>query len=306
MAVAEPPSDGIVAVVGWAQETNRRLVSSWTELGIRATLLSPFEAAARLRPCDVAIGRLDVLETLDGVQPGIEVLDVLEARGIRVVNGKAALLNAHDKLRTARVLESTGLPHPPTTHVRSSSDALRLELPLVVKPRFGSWGHDVLRCETPAEVTAVFDRLRSRPWFRRQGAIAQPLIPSPGFDLRVVVANRRVVGAARRVARPGEWRTNVALGAIRRRADLTRCARRVATAAAALVVGDGLVGVDLMPVAGGYVVLELNGAAEFDRSYDIDGANVFAAAASALHLDDEFGSAARGGDRSRRGSGTRA
>jgi hypothetical protein len=53
---------------------------------------------------------------------------------------------------------------------------------------------------------------------------------------------------------------------------------------AAAVIGADLVGVDLLPAAWGYVVLELNGAVEFDRTYDLDGANVFAAAAAVLEL----------------------
>jgi RimK family alpha-L-glutamate ligase len=297
MAIVRRCREGIVAVVGWPQETNERLAREWAGLGIRATLLSPPEAGVLLRPSDVAVGRLDVLGTLDGVQPGIDVLDELDARGTRVVNGRSALLDAHDKLRTARLLESAGLPHPATAHARSVDDVLGLGLPLVVKPRFGSWGSDVVRCTTIGELAATFDRFASRPWFRRHGALVQSLIPSPGFDLRVVVANLCVVGAIERVARPGEWRTNVALGGTRRAVDLPESARELATAAAALVAGESLVGVDLLPVEGGYVVLELNGAVEFDRTYDLDGSNVFAAAARALRLDD--GNLTASGDRGR-------
>ena len=61
-----------------------------------------------------------------------------------------------------------------------------------------------------------------------------------------------------------------------------RC-RRLAIAAAAAVGGD-FVGVDLLPVEDGYVVIEINGAVEFDRRYDLDGRDVYTEVANALAL----------------------
>jgi len=86
-------------------------------------MLSPADARQVLRRHDVAIGRFDVHETLDGVQPGLEVLTELQREGIRVINGLDALLNAHDKLRTTHLLVHAGLPHPRTLHVSSPQEA---------------------------------------------------------------------------------------------------------------------------------------------------------------------------------------
>jgi RimK family alpha-L-glutamate ligase len=289
MAAARSPvprgRDPLVAIVGWPQETNDGLARAWEDLGLAAVLLKPDEARSLLRAGDVAVGRFDVLDTLDGVQPGSEVLDELELRGVRVLNRRAALVNAHDKLRSARLLRCAHLPHPRTSHLTSVRRAAGLELPVVIKPRFGSWGVDVFRCETERDLARTLSVVSSRPWFRRHGAVAQELLPPRGYDLRVVVAGGRVVGATERVARPGEWRTNVSLGGTKRPARPAAAARSLATAAAA-IIGTDLVGVDLLPVGDGHVVLELNGAVEFDRSYDLDAANVFASAASALGLDE--------------------
>ncbi|MGH3136134.1 MAG: ATP-grasp domain-containing protein, partial [Gaiellaceae bacterium] len=181
------------------------------------------------------------------------------------------------------LLVGAGLPHPKTAHVTAPDEVAEIEPPVVVKPRFGSWGTDVFRCETRDGLVRTLAEVSSRPWFIRHGALVQELVPPSGHDLRLVVAAGRVVGATERVARPGEWRTNVALGGTRRPTRPSREACALGVRAAELIGAD-LVGVDLLPASSGYVVLELNGAVEFDRAYDIGGSNVFREAATVLGL----------------------
>jgi RimK family alpha-L-glutamate ligase len=273
-----------VAIVGWPQETNAELAAAWRELGIDAALLEPSAAGALLGPGDIAIGRLDVLRTLDGIEPGLEALEALPAAGVHVLNRADSLVATHDKRATERALALCDLPRPRTWHVEASASE-GLEPPLVLKPRFGSWGRDVFRCRNDRELARALRELQARPWFARQGAIAQELLPSCGFDLRIVVAGGAVVGAAERVARPGEWRTNVSLGGTLRPAlpSAEACDLAVAEAAA---VGADLVGIDLMPVEGGFVVIELNGAAEFDERYSPPGADVYRLTARQLELPE--------------------
>ena len=122
-------------------------------------------------------------------------------------------------------------------------------------------------CETEAELDAALEQVRDEGWYREHGAILQELVPPTGSDVRIVVAGERLVGAVRRVAAPGEWRTNVALGADRVPTDPPLAAVTLALAAARATSG-ALVGVDLLPTPdGGYVVLEVNGAVDFTAAY---------------------------------------
>jgi len=255
-----------------------RVTPTNTHLG---TVMPPAQAVARLRPGDVALGRLDVLPTLDGVEPGLWALERLRTSGIHVLNPRAALLASHDKLATAAALYGARVPHPRTVHVAPWLPVPELEAPLVLKPRFGSWGKDVVRCDDAAAIEATLDELRSRAWFRATGAIAQKLVTPRGYDLRLVVAGGRLIGAVRRVAAPFEWRTNVALGARREPVAPPDEACEIALAAAAAVGGD-LVGVDLLPAdAGTWVVLEVNGAVDFNAVY-APGIDIFGLARAAL------------------------
>ena len=96
------------------------LVQGWRELGLAAELVSGDEALRTARPDDIVIGRLDVLPSLDGVEPGLLALLLLERRGARVINSVDSLLTAHDKLRSAAILTRSRLPHPKTASFTSA------------------------------------------------------------------------------------------------------------------------------------------------------------------------------------------
>ena len=284
---------------GTANATNVALAAAWRERGIDCVLLSP--AAARERPgdFDVAVARLDVLPTLDGVEPGLLELLWLERAGLQTYNPARGLLAAHDKLRTAALLERAGLPHPPTTHLIRPAEATRLPVRVVLKPRFGSWGKDVRLCATHDDVVRCVEELPTRGWFKRHGVLAQEVIPGPGYDLRLVVARGHVVGAVERHAAPGEWRTNISLGGTRRPVEPSSRACGLATRAAA-AIGADLAGVDLLPLPSGqYVIVELNGAVDFDESY-APGYDVYGDVADALALRPPPGAGRRSGLLTRR------
>ena len=246
--------------------TNDALVAAAAGLGLQAEIVVPRRALTLLEPGDVALARLDVREELDGIERGTGELERLAAGGVDVRNPPAALVVAHDKLLTARTLRHAGLPHPHTTLLSPALPAAVPELPLVLKPRFGSWGRDVELCSTPDELDEALVRLQGKPWFREHGALAQELVEPRGWDLRVVIAGGRVVGSACRIARQGEWRTNAALGAQVEPVQLPPLARALALAAARATRLD-LVGIDLLPTGNGFVVLELNGAVDFRPMY---------------------------------------
>jgi RimK family alpha-L-glutamate ligase len=249
-------------------DTNARLAGAAAQLGFPASVLAPREALRTLEPGDLALGRIDVLETLDGMEDGETELARLADAGVDVLNAPMTLAVSHDKLLTARVLRHAGVPHPRTWHIAEGHPSPAPELPLVLKPRFGSWGRDVVRCVTPDALDKALLELSARPWFREHGVLAQELVEPRGWDLRVLVAGDRVVGCARRVAAAGEWRTNVALGAVTQPAAAPPIARKLAVAAARAVKGD-LVGVDLLPSGNGFVVVEVNGAVDFRPAYAV-------------------------------------
>jgi RimK family alpha-L-glutamate ligase len=272
------PAHGRTLIVGNPSETNLALGRALAARGFAAAIAAPLQAVDAA-PVDLVLGRVDVLPTLDGVEPGLWVLSRLEQRGSVVLNPAASLLAAHDKLATAILLARAGVAHPRTAHLLASTSPRKLAPPYVVKPRFGSWGQDVFRCESRDELQGLLAELEQRSWFRKHGALVQELLPAEGCDLRVVVAADSVVGAVARVAAPGEWRTNVALGATRM--PVSPSAGIAALAVRAVrALGLDLAGVDIvLDAQRSPVVLEVNGCVDFSDAY---GRNVFASAAAAL------------------------
>ena len=289
-SASEPSNGGAAArrvprvtVIGSPTRTTDLLVGAWLAAGIEASVLTPALALATLEAGDVALFRLDVLPTLDGVEPGFDIFPALLQRGVRVLNRPEALLAAHDKLRTAAVLSAAGLRHPHTLHVTGNRQLAQVPLPCVVKPRFGSWGMDVVLCKTRGDLDRALAEASSRPWWTRHGVIVQELIPPVGSDLRLLSAGGEIVGGAVRVAAAGEWRTNISVGGRLESADPPPEAVAEAERAAR-ALGIDLAGADLLPWDGDWVVLELNGAVDFDERYSLGGRDLHGEIARALAL----------------------
>jgi RimK family alpha-L-glutamate ligase len=279
-AVAHPHCVEFAVIAHQLSETNLELTArGWS--GADSHLFMPRDALLNLRAGDVALNRLDVTPELDGVEEGLWIISQLEAQGVRVFNRPPALLAAHDKLITARLLTAAGIPHPRTRRLHHATSLEGLALPIVAKPRFGSWGRDVELCGDRRALDDYIRRMQRRNWWR-SGGIVQELVPPRSSDLRVIVAGGQVVGGAMRIVAPGEWRTNVALGG--RPVPATPPVEACELALAATrQLGLDFAGVDLLPEEDSWVVLEVNGAVDMRPAYSL-GTDVFSAALASLEL----------------------
>ena len=212
-------------------------------------LLSPTAAIGSLEPGDAALARLDVLPTVDGIEPGIWQVGRLEAEGIRVLNGLRTLLATHDKLQTSRVLAAAGLPHP-------SHDARRRS----TRPaRARASGRRQTPLRQLGQGRAAL-RERGRVEGCARGALEKAVVPPAGRPrpgahpaARSRPAHRRRSRSDRRrdpaTHRPGRMADECgSRRAARLPTDPPQAARELALAAAAAAEGD-LVGIDLMPTA---------------------------------------------------------
>jgi [lysine-biosynthesis-protein LysW]--L-2-aminoadipate ligase len=276
--------------------TNEALLRAFARNGFAPRLVSP-DQATRLDPeRSVALGRLDVRPSLDGIEPGFFALRLAEDAGLTVLNGTRELLACHDKLSTAFRLTAAGVGHPRTALIDGDSALPCFAGPVVVKPRFGGRGEDVALCADREELVQHLRSIAARSWFARHGALVQAYVESDGRDLHLVVAAGQLVGAVERQAVSGEWRTGVAVGGLCRPITPPPEAAALALAAARAVGGD-LVGVEVLATSDGYVVLELDGAVDFSVAYSLGATDVFDLAARRLAALAMLRGLAQGGAR---------
>lgn len=182
-----------------------------------------------------------------------------QASGAVVCNKPAALEACVDKFATSWRLAAAGVATPATRVSQTARQALadfnELGGDVVVKPLFGSEGRGQLRISDPDLMwrTAItLERLQAVLYLQR-------FIPHPGWDVRVLVLGGRVLGAMRRVASSGQWRSNVAQGAAAEPWPIDEELARLSVAAAN-AVGADFAGVDLLrDERGRWLVLEVNG-----------------------------------------------
>ena len=176
--------------------------------------------------------------------PNLERAHALEQEGFRVINTPGAHRFASDKWEQAQRFKDHGVAHP-TSSLGDLTPWSSNET-LVIKPRIGDSGNGVRLarcCEVPA-VIGPNEMIQSKV------AVTE--------DFRAVVVGETIVNWSRRAPRPGEFRSNLALGARWDSADSPSGRADAEVLAACRVLGLEIAGVDLVMSPEGPMVLEVN------------------------------------------------
>jgi len=224
------------------------LIIDPVETSVELTSGRPIAAGGEPISLDAALGRIDAA-CLDA---GVRLLELM-AGALPVLNGARAFRLGRDKRLMTHALAQAGVPHPRTWLV-SPRDlprmAPRLPYPLVVKPPLGSSGRGVLRVTSPRALIALAKE-------RKEPMYLQAFCRGIQEELRLLVLDGQLIGAARRTPRRGEWRANLALGGRFEKAAVGAEEERAGLLAAE-AVGADFAGVDLARGPHGPIVLEVN------------------------------------------------
>jgi ribosomal protein S6--L-glutamate ligase len=210
----------------------------------------------------------EILEDIDAVIPrigasvtfyGTAVVRQFEMMKIFTAIESQALMRSRDKLRSLQVLARAGLGLPKTVFANYTRNADEIitkagGAPLVIKVLEGTQGLGVVLAETNQAASSVieaFNGLQAR-------VIVQEFIKEAGgADIRAFVVDGVVVGAMKRQAKDGEFRSNLHRGGSAALIELTDEEENAALKAAKSL-GLGIAGVDMLQSSKGPLILEVN------------------------------------------------
>lgn len=214
---------------------------------------------------------------------------MLENAGLRLFNSAAAVETCDDKLSTYLTLGDCGLRlansiPAPLCYTKDATPnpvflenvAKNLGFPLVAKKSFGSFGAGVRLVHGMPELMKT-----ETEWLHEPHFYQQYVQTSCGKDYRIIVIGGKAVGCMERIAKGGEFRSNIELGGVGQKADPDKRYWRAAELAAK-TLGLDYCGVDLLQTEDGPVLCEVNSNAFFDGFEKVTGLDV--AALYARHI----------------------
>ena len=196
---------------------------------------------------------------------GILVVNHLETMGVPVLNSGRAIARSRDKLRGLQLLAEGGIDVPRTVMAMRGAVVVHLceqvgGLPCIIKLLRGTQGVGVMIANTIAEAETILKTF----WGLGHDVCLQEFVKeSKGRDVRALVVGDQVVGAMRRKAKRGEFRSNLHRGGQGKAVRLDKA--YVATAVrAAQLIGLEICGVDMLEGVNGPKVMELNSSPGFE------------------------------------------
>lgn len=209
----------------------------------------------RIREVDAIIPRIGATATTYGAA----VVRQFELMGIYTVTMSEALLRARDKFKCMQHLASAGIAVPKTMLANlhdfpEQTLEEQFEQPLIVKMKESTHGLGVILSENYKNAQAILEA------FHRLGqeTLLQEFIKeASGSDIRAFVVDGEIVGAMRRQAAEGDFRSNLHRGGRSYLETLSDEEEAIALKATE-VLGLSVAGVDILRSASGPMILEVN------------------------------------------------
>lgn len=217
--------------------------------------------------CQVSYNN-NILSNVDAVIPrigasattmGAAVLRQFESQGVFLTLNATPLMRARNKLSCLQILAGAGIAVPKTVYA-SNLQTLPFILndmgsfPIIIKLMNGTQGMGVILAENKSNAESIMEAFHTT----NERVILQKFVKeAKGADIRAFVVDGKVVGAMKRQARPGDFRSNLHRGGTSEKIVLSKEEETTALKSVELL-GLNIAGVDMLKTHNGPVVLEVN------------------------------------------------
>ncbi len=170
-----------------------------------------------------------------------------------------ALVRSRDKLRSLQILARAGLGMPKTAFANQPKDIDNVidtigGAPCVIKLLEGTQGIGVILAENHKAAKSVIEAFLK---LEANMLVQEFIKEAKGADVRAFIVDGQVVGAMKRQAREGEFRSNLHRGGSATLIQLSPEEKQTAIKAAKKL-GLGIAGVDMLQSERGPLVMEVN------------------------------------------------
>lgn len=190
---------------------------------------------------------------------GTAVVRQFEMMKVFSTTESQALVRSRDKLRSLQILSRAGLGLPKTVFTNYSKnvdDVLKSigGAPCIIKLLEGTQGLGVVLAETENAAKSVIEAFNG---LQARIIVQEYIKEAKGADIRAFVVDGKVVGAMKRQAKDGEFRSNLHRGGTSNVIQLSSEEEEAAIEAARAMKLD-VAGVDMLQSARGPLILEVN------------------------------------------------
>ncbi|MDX2301832.1 MAG: 30S ribosomal protein S6--L-glutamate ligase [Microscillaceae bacterium] len=265
--------------------STKRLVEEGTKKGHQVDVIDPLKCIIELEKKKPGIfTQGNMLSEVDAVIPrigasitfyGTAVVRQFEMMKVFTAVESVALVRSRDKLRSLQILARAGLGLPKTVFTNYSRDVSHIidsvgGAPVVIKVLEGTQGLGVVLAETKKAAESVLEAFNG---LKARVIVQEYIKEAKGADIRAFVIGGNVVGAMKRQAKEGEFRSNLHRGGT---AEVIELSEEEETAAikAARAMGLGVAGVDLLQSERGPLILEVNSSPGLEGIEKATGKNI--------------------------------
>ncbi|GAB4348070.1 MAG: 30S ribosomal protein S6--L-glutamate ligase [Flammeovirgaceae bacterium] len=249
--------------------STQRLIEAGKQRGHEIIVIDPLKCFLKIEKDKPEINyEGKILKDIEAIIPrigasvtyhGATLIRHFETQNVYSVVSSTSLIRSRDKLRSLQLLCSAGLEIPKTVYssslfeIDSLIDAVG-GVPLVIKLLEGTQGLGVILAETRQAVHSTLDTLHG---LKAKFIIQEYIKEAQGTDIRVFIVGNKVVGAMKRQAKEGEFRSNLHRGGSSTHIRLSPEEEKTAIKAAQ-TIGLDVAGVDMLPSKRGNLILEIN------------------------------------------------